>query len=130
MENISDIVDEIIIINACSTDNTVDIAHKYTNKIWYTKPLGYVEPCRMFGLSKISHDWVLYLDADERLNSKLRQDLKKLIYVAQRRNYVALAVLRRNYIKPNKYLKHLFWPDFQIRIFRKDKIYYKGIVHE
>ena len=59
LEDIKGIVDEVVIIDACSTDGTIDIAREYGARIFETKPLGYVEPCRMFGLSKVSCEIVM-----------------------------------------------------------------------
>lgn len=76
LEDIKGAVDEIVIIDVCSTDGTIEIAKKYGARIFETKPLGFVGPCRMFGLSKVSHDYVLYLDCDERLNINLKAGLR------------------------------------------------------
>jgi len=130
LNNIKDVVDEIVIIDGCSTDRTADIALSYGAKVYQVKPLGYVEPCRMYGLSKVSYEYVLYLDADERLNDSLRKDLRKIVKLMHDKGIVAIRVLRRNYITSKKYSRYLFYPDFQVRIFNKNYIEYKGIVHE
>jgi len=130
LNNIKDVVDEIVIIDGCSTDRTVDIAQSYGAKVYQVKPLGYVEPCRMYGLGRVSYDYVLYLDADERLNDNLKKDLRKIVKLMHDKDIVAIKVLRRNYITPRNYSRYLFYPDFQVRIFNKNYIEYKGVVHE
>jgi len=102
LENIKDVVDEIVVIDGCSTDETVDIALRYGATVYQTKPLGHVEPCRMYGLSKVSYDYVLYIDADERLNGNLRRDLKKIVKFMREHNIVATRVLRRTFSPPGK----------------------------
>jgi len=130
LEDIVGIVDEVVIIDACSTDETIDVARKYGARIFETKPLGYVEPCRMFGLSKVSHDYVLYLDCDERLNTNLKATLRQIVNKMHQDGISAIYILRRNYISSQRWLRHLFYPDFQVRIFRKDQVKYMGIIHE
>jgi (heptosyl)LPS beta-1,4-glucosyltransferase len=130
LENIKSVVDEIVVIDGCSTDETVDIALRYGATVYQTKPLGHVEPCRMYGLSKVSYDYVLYIDADERLNGNLKRDLKKIVKFMQEHNIVAARVLRLNFLSPKKVSRYLFYPDFQVRILNKGFINYKGVVHE
>jgi len=130
LEDIKGVVDEVVIIDACSTDGTIDIAREYGARIFETKPLGYVEPCRMFGLSKVSYDYVLYLDCDERLNTNLKATLRQIVNIMHQYDISAVYILRRNYISSQKWLRHLFYPDFQVRIFRKDRVKYMGIIHE
>jgi glycosyltransferase involved in cell wall biosynthesis len=124
-------VDEIVIVDGESTDGTIEVAQKYNSKIYETKYIGYVEPCRMFGFSKVSNDWVLYIDADERPSQNILMNLKKIIRKAEQKGFVAIAISRRNYITSHRWAhSDLFSPDFQVRIIKKTCVQYKGIVHE
>ena len=78
---------------------------------------------------KVQHDYVLYIDADERLNGNLRRDLKKIVKFMQEHNIVAARVLRRTF-SPKKVSRYLFYPDFQVKILNKGFIKYKGVVRE
>jgi (heptosyl)LPS beta-1,4-glucosyltransferase len=111
--------------------DTVEIAKSYGAKVFLRKPWGYVEPDRIFALKKASYGWILYLDDDELLGKKLKNELKDLIQRAEERRFVALSTVRINY--DAKYRQVLFgsaYPDRQIRIYRKDKVSYRGMVHE
>lgn len=76
LESIKDTVDEIIIVDTGSTDNTVQIAKSYKAKI-ITKPWkSDFASARNAGLSMASGSWILILDADEELDENHRKELK------------------------------------------------------
>ena len=67
--------DEIIVVDSCSTDKTLDICKEYGNCKVYVQPfLGYGEQ-KKFAVEKASHDWVLSLDADEVITEALRDEI-------------------------------------------------------
>lgn len=128
LKNVYEIVDEIIVVDGNSEDNTIEVAEKFGAKVFKRKPKGFVEPERMFAISKCSNEWILYLDPDERLNKNLKQDLKNIVEVYGK-IYDAIMVRRVNSTK-NGVLLGSFWKDFQIRIYKKSKVCYKGKIHE
>ena len=71
LESIKGIVDEIIIIHdgECK-DKTLEIAKKYTQKIFTLPHIGIAEPHRSFALNQAKGDWILQIDADEYLDTK------------------------------------------------------------
>lgn len=78
LESVKDVVDEIVIVDTGSEDNTVKIAEKFGAKIYsYTWNDDFSE-ARNVALSKCNSDWVFYLDADERLDASSKQVLKSL----------------------------------------------------
>ena len=74
LKSMIQIVDEIIIYDSKSNDNTVDIAKKYTDKIFITDWPGYGEQ-RNRAISQCKYDWILFIDADEVLSDKLVNEL-------------------------------------------------------
>jgi glycosyltransferase involved in cell wall biosynthesis len=130
LEHVKDIVDEIIIVDGYSIDETVDIARSYGAKVYERKPWGYPEPDRIFALKQASYDWILYLDDDERLCSKLKKDLRSLVKSADANNIYAFSIVRVNLTDSGRPILGPFYPDRQIRIYRKDKVSYKGLIHE
>jgi len=131
LENVKDVVDEILVIDGYSTDDTVEIARSYGARVFLRRPWGHAELDRMFALKKASHDWILYLDDDELLGKKLKNELRELIDKSEREGFAALNTVRVNYdVKYKQILFGMAYPDRQIRIYRKDKVSYQGIVHE
>ncbi|MEM3526214.1 MAG: glycosyltransferase family 2 protein, partial [Candidatus Jordarchaeaceae archaeon] len=130
LEHVKDIVDEIIVIDGYSTDETVEIAKSYGAKVYLRKPRGYVEPDRMFALKKVANSWVLYLDDDERLCRRLKNDIRELIEFGENHEISAFSITRVNLNKNMRPILGPFYPDTQIRIYRKDKVIYRGLMHE
>ena len=112
--------DEIIIVDGTSTDKTVKIAQKYTPKIIVREnPL-------MFHLNKqkafeaATKDWILYLDADERVDEKLK---KEILAAVKKKGFSGFWMPRKNIIF-GKWIKHSLWsPDYQLRLFRRGKAF-------
>lgn len=73
--HISEFADEIIIVDTGSTDRTKEVAKKYTDKVYDFQWCDDFSAARNFSLSKATKDWILVLDADERISG---EDLKKM----------------------------------------------------
>lgn len=69
------LADEIVVCDMYSDDSTVEIARNLGAKIVFHKRVGFVEPARYFAISQAQHEWVLVLDADERMTEKLARRL-------------------------------------------------------
>lgn len=118
--------DEIIVIDNGSTDNTQEIAEKKHAKIYASSQTNDFSELRNFGLKKAESDWVLYLDADERINDELKDSIKKVITSDSR--FAAYSLKRKNY-----YLGRHEWPYIEKmeRLFKKDKLSgWQGKLHE
>ena len=111
--------DEVIVVDSESTDKTRDIAKEYTQNIFVKKWEGFA-PQRKFALEKVTDDWVLAVDADERVSDELKTEIEMLLEnVPEADGY---QIPRRNYLL-DKVIKSCFWyPDYQLRLFRKDKV--------
>ena len=117
-------VDEIIIIDANSSDKTREIAQKYTPNIYIYPPPGFADH-RNFGLEKSHWQWILYLDADERVTPGLKREVLNLVNSNTDSN--GFFVKRDNFYLGKK------WPsqDKIQRLFRKEKfIKWLGELHE
>jgi glycosyltransferase involved in cell wall biosynthesis len=128
LRHIHDVVDEIIVVDGMSTDNTREIAKSFGAKVFVRKPWGHVEPDRMFALRVCSYNWVLYLDVDERLSPKLRNELRNIVDYLVKEKYVAAKVNSVQVIKNKPVIRKVV--PWQIRIYDKRYVRYKGIVHE
>ncbi len=70
--------DEIVIVDDYSNDRTVEISKRYNAKIFLRK-LDDFSKQRNFGLEKANGEWVLFVDADERVNFDLAKEIQKVI---------------------------------------------------
>ena len=68
---------EIVVVDAQSTDRTRDIALRFTREVHERKWEGYSE-AKAFAISKAGSEWVLSLDADERVTPELRKEIESL----------------------------------------------------
>lgn len=110
--------DEIIFVDNSSTDKTVRIARKYTDKIFIRPNNSMLNINKNFGFSKASGDWILSLDADERVSKELEEEIKKVVDGAAVNGYW---IPRKNIIFGKK-MKHAGWyPDYQLRLIRRGK---------
>jgi len=100
---IKDIVDEIIIIDGSSTDNTVEIAKQFNAKIIVTSnpPIFHINKQKAFNNS--TGDWILYLDADERVSPKLGEEILKVISM----NQTEISEHQQKLKKRNLFSRHL-----------------------
>lgn len=122
--------DEIIVVDMHSQDDTVKIARKYTDHIFTFDDVGYVEPARNFALSKATSDWILVIDADEEVSP----GLEKLIQgIVDSKNQVELPdcfyVPRKNLVFDKWITLTGWWPDYQLRLFRKDHVEWSDQIH-
>lgn len=78
LNSVKDVVDEIIIVDTGSSDNTIGIAEQYGAKIFHFDWINDFSAARNYSLSKSTGDWILYLDADERLNPHSKEELKSI----------------------------------------------------
>ena len=119
--------DEIVVALNDSTDNTEKISRKYTDKIIKVSGQDFAA-LRNKAMREVKGDWVLHLDADERVLQPLREEILQLMEVADKSAY---AISRRNVIFGLEQRYSAFWPDWVIRLFKKDDFEsWVGKVHE
>ena len=118
--------DEIIVVDMESTDLTKQIAKRFTDKVFDHEMVGYVEPARNFAISKAVGRWVLIVDADERIPKTLA---KKLIEITEEDKVDFARIPRKNLIF-GQWIQHSrWWPDYNIRFFKKDAVEWQNEIH-
>ena len=123
--------DEIIVLDTGSTDKTKSIAKSYKAKIFNiaSEKIEFAK-WRSEGIKKAKHDWIFYLDADERVTPELKNEMIAITNSIPKK-YSAYAIPRRNFYL-NKEIKHGgAWPDYVIRLFYKPNLAgWKEKLHE
>ena len=113
-----DFVDEIIVVDMASTDDTKKIAKQYTDKVYDHPYVGYVEPARNFAISKATSEWVFVLDPDEEVSDNLKD---KLVQIVSNNTEIDFIRIPRKNIIFGKWMKaSMWWPDYNIRFFKKN----------
>jgi glycosyltransferase involved in cell wall biosynthesis len=127
LENIKDVVDEIVIVDGCSTDKTAWLCRKYTDKFYEHKFSGSLSVERNISLSKARNEWVLVMDADEALSPRLKSNIRDLVQHDETDGYY----IPRLKIWDGKPLRHgRAYPDYQLRLFKKSKGAFVKAAHE
>jgi len=108
---------EIIIVDAFSDDGTIEICRKYTDKIFQHHWEGFAKQ-KQKGVDYAGEEWILILDADERITPELMTEIKGAISSGDCDGYY---IPRENYFI-GRWIKHGgWWPDHTLRLFRKNK---------
>jgi glycosyltransferase involved in cell wall biosynthesis len=120
--------DEIVVVDSHSTDETAAIARRYTDRVIVRDWAGYVDQ-KNYAASIAAHDWILSLDADERITPALAEEVRSLL---------AAEPPLRGYRVP-RVTFHLgrwmrttdFYPDYQTRLYDRRAARWRGkYVHE
>ena len=115
--------DEIVVVDAQSSDRTVELCRKYTDKVFSHPWSGFVNQ-KNLALSKTSGDWILSLDADERVSSELAKEIKSVVLAS---DYDGYCFPRKTYYL-GRWINHSGWyPDYKLRLIRRGKGEWKGI---
>jgi glycosyltransferase involved in cell wall biosynthesis len=110
--------DEIVVLDSGSTDGTVELARQFTPKVFTVQWQGFGRTKNQ-ALDLATMPWVFVLDADERLTPELRQEIQAVLAADGPAD--GYRVPRRNFFC-GRFIKYLGWyPDYSIRLFRRDK---------
>ncbi|MDD5431417.1 MAG: glycosyltransferase family 2 protein [Candidatus Omnitrophica bacterium] len=124
LDSVSGWADEIIVVDDGSTDKTLDIVSKYTNKI-IKRRMDVEGIHRNFAYAQAKNEWVLSLDADEKVSEELKREVSEVLKPETK--YAAFSIPLRNFIG-TYWVRHGGWyPAGKVRLFRKDKFKYEEV---
>ncbi len=110
---------EIIVVDSLSDDRTVEICRQYTNRVIQRKWNGYIDQ-KSFALEHAAGEWVLFIDADERLSPGLTKEIKKEI--SKENNEYDGFYLPRHIYYLGRWINHGEWyPEYRLRLFKRSK---------
>ena len=119
--------DEIVVVDSCSTDDTVEIARRYTGRVVVRDWPGYSSQ-KNFAAGEASHDWILSIDADERVGSELAAEIRALL--REEPPHRGYRVPRVSFYL-GRWIRSTDWyPDYQLRLYDRRVSRWAGIVHE
>ncbi len=122
-------VDEILVIDTGSTDKTIKIAKKHGARVVeYTNGKSFSD-WRNCGLKEAKGNWVFYIDADERISEKLKNEIS--IIVSKNGEHGVFAIPRSNIIFKKEFRHGGWWPDYVKRFYKKTALQgWVGDLHE
>jgi glycosyltransferase involved in cell wall biosynthesis len=116
LKSVSD-ANEIVVVDAFSTDRTVALCKKYTKKVVQHEWLGFAHQ-KQLAVDATAGPWVLILDADERVTPELKKEIADTLLNTTCDGFY---IPRKNYFL-GKWIKHSgWWPDNTLRLFKKEK---------
>ncbi len=121
LKSVADWVDEIVVVDDESTDRTVAIAGEFASKVFHRK-MDNEGRHRNWAYAQAKNEWILSLDADEKVSPQLREEITATLPMTQ---FHAFSIPLRNFI--GKYwVKHSGWyPAGKLRLFMKSRFKYE-----
>ena len=116
--------DEIVVVDSFSTDRTVEIARQYTHRVIQRPWEGYGKQ-KAFAHSQASREWVLLVDADERVSPGLRSEIRQAL-AHDKGRYDGYLVPRLVFYLGRWWRRGEWFPDYNIRLFRRDHATWHG----
>ena len=122
--------DELIVVDAESADQTVELARASGAKV-FVRPWPGFGLQKNFGMAQASSDWILILDADERVTEELRGEVRTRLEQWKPGAPVAYRIPRRNFFYGAWVRRAGVYPDYQVRLFQRGSAQYNDVaVHE
>ncbi len=122
LKSLQGVADEIVVVDSLSTDRTLEIAARYTDRIYHQAFLGHIEQ-KNLAVEKARYDWILSLDCDERLSDELRQSILRQ---KDRLDDADAWRMARKTFYVYRWLHHCWYPDIKVRLFNRKTAHWGG----
>jgi glycosyltransferase involved in cell wall biosynthesis len=126
LNSLAGIADEIVVVDSGSTDRTADIAREHGVSFFSRAFTNHADQ-KNYAASLAKNDWIFLLDADEEPDQLLRESLR--VWKQRTPDFFVYEMARlTNYL--GAWIRHSRWyPDFQRRLYRRDKANFSGMIH-
>ncbi len=119
--------DEIIVVDSFSHDKTVEICRKFTNKVFQRRWPGHRDQYQ-HAADLTKNEWIMFIDADEEIPPELAEEIRGVLK-EERKGVDGFHVYRRTYYL-GRWIRYGGWyPDYEIRLYRRDKGRWEGGLH-
>jgi len=116
--------EDLVVVDSYSTDRTLEIAERYGARIFQRPWPGYREQ-KEFGLGCTKYEWVINIDADERVSDELRRSIVRVIQ-GSKQEAVGYYVNRVVFYLGRWWRLGGWYPEYRLRLFQKSKVKWGG----
>ena len=126
LKSVSGVADEVVVLDGGSRDKTQEIAREHGAKVFFRTFTNHADQ-KNHAASLAANDWILLLDADEEFSGELKESLLEW---KKREAECAVYEMARLTWYLGAWIRHSRWyPDYQRRLYRRDKTKFKGVIH-
>lgn len=118
-----DFADEIMVVDSFSTDKTLELAKEYTDFI-IQREYQYSASQKNWAIPQATHEWILLVDADERVTKELKEEIIALLKNPSINDFTGYWISRKNHFM-GKHARFGGWNDKVIRLFKKSESKYE-----
>jgi glycosyltransferase involved in cell wall biosynthesis len=116
--------DEVVVVDSFSTDRTPEICRRYTDRFIQRPWAGYRDQ-KAYAHSQASKEWVLLVDADERVTPELQKEILEVL-ACDPGQYAGYSLPRLVYYLGRWWRRGGWYPDYDVRLFRRDRARWGG----
>lgn len=121
LRSVKNLADEIVIVDGESKDKTIEIAKQYKARFSITTNPVIFHINKQKAINMATKEWILQLDADERVTKELAEEIKDKISDSNSRVINGFWIPRKNFFLGRFLMKGGQYPDYTLRLYRRGK---------
>ncbi len=119
LQSVKGLANEIVVVDGSSSDHTVSIAKNFGARVQITNNPPVFHINKQKAINMATQDWILQLDADERVTPALKQEIHKVLTSNSDKN--GYWIPRKNWFLGRYLMKGGVYPDYTLRLYRRGK---------